>query len=50
VAPFILDGIALSSGSMQADGIHPTASAQPRLLANVLPYLSPLLDAAGAQQ
>ena len=50
VAPFVLDGIALSPGSMQPDGIHPTASAQPRLLANVLPYLSPLLDAAGAQQ
>ena len=47
LAPFILEGIALDSDLMQADGIHPTASAQPRLLDNVLPHLTPLLEAAG---
>lgn len=49
LAPFILEGIALDSDLMQADGIHPTASAQPRLLDNVLPHLTPLLAAAGQQ-
>lgn len=44
IAPFILENIALESGLMQADGIHPTASAQPLLLANVLPYLTPLVQ------
>jgi lysophospholipase L1-like esterase len=28
---------------MQADGIHPTAAAQPRLLANLLPHLKETL-------
>lgn len=41
--PFLLDGVALVPGRMQADGLHPTASAQPRLLDNVWPYLEPLL-------
>ena len=44
VAPFILANIALNSELMQADGIHPTANAQSLLLANVLPYLTPLLQ------
>ena len=44
VAPFILANIALNSELMQADGIHPTAGAQPLLLANVLPYLTPLIQ------
>lgn len=43
VAPFILDGIALEPGMMQADGIHPTAAAQPRIIANLWPSLCPLL-------
>ena len=47
LAPFILEGIALDTDLMQADGIHPTASAQPRLLDNVLPHLTPLLEAPG---
>jgi acyl-CoA thioesterase-1 len=29
---------------MQADGIHPTAAAQPRILDNVWPALQPLLS------
>ena len=43
LAPFFLDGIALEPGMMQADGIHPTAAAQPRIVANLWPSLCPLL-------
>jgi acyl-CoA thioesterase-1 len=43
-APFLLEGVALSPGLMQADGLHPRATAQPRLLDNVWPYLEPLLQ------
>lgn len=45
--PFLLEGVATQAELMQADGIHPTSSAQPRILQNVLPYLNLLLDAAG---
>jgi acyl-CoA thioesterase I len=41
--PFLLDGVATDAALMQADGIHPTAAAQPRLLENVWPTLKPLL-------
>ncbi|MEL7449050.1 MAG: arylesterase, partial [Pseudomonadota bacterium] len=41
--PFLLDGVALDPTLMQADGIHPNATAQPRLLDNVWPGLEPLL-------
>lgn len=41
--PFLLEGVALQPGLMQADGLHPTAAAQPRVLDNVWPYLKPLL-------
>jgi acyl-CoA thioesterase I len=41
--PFLLEGVALSRGMMQVDGVHPTAAAQPRLLENVWPRLRPLL-------
>jgi acyl-CoA thioesterase-1 len=43
LAPFLLEGVALTPGLMQPDGIHPRAAAQPRLLDNVWPYLEPLL-------
>jgi acyl-CoA thioesterase-1 len=43
LVPFFLDGVALQPGLMQADGLHPTAQAQPRLLENVWPALEPLL-------
>jgi len=43
LAPFLLEGIALTPALMQPDGIHPRAAAQPRLLDNVWPYLEPLL-------
>jgi acyl-CoA thioesterase I len=41
--PFLLDGVATDASLMQADGIHPTAAAQPRLLENVWPTLKSLL-------
>ena len=43
LVPFLLDGVAGDGALMQADGIHPTAKAQPRLLENVWPHLEPLL-------
>lgn len=43
LVPFFLEGVALQPGLMQADGLHPTAAAQPRLLDNVWPALAPLL-------
>jgi acyl-CoA thioesterase-1 len=42
-APFLLEGVALTPGLMQADGLHPRAAAQPRMLDNVWPYLEPLV-------
>ncbi len=44
LAPFILDGVAGQPALIQRDGIHPTAEAQPRLLDNILPTLTTLLD------
>jgi acyl-CoA thioesterase-1 len=41
--PFVLQDIALEPGLMQADGIHPTASAQPLILDQVWAALAPLL-------
>jgi len=41
--PFFLEGVGGVAGMMQADGIHPTAGAQPRLLDNLWPLLRPLL-------
>jgi acyl-CoA thioesterase I len=41
---FFLAGVALTPQLMQADGIHPTAEAQPRLLDNIWPVLLPLLQ------
>lgn len=43
LVPFLLEGVALTPGLMQSDGIHPLAVAQPRLLENVWPFLKPLL-------
>jgi acyl-CoA thioesterase-1 len=49
LVPFLLEGIATREGMTQADGLHPTAQAQPLMLANVLPQLLPLLqDAPGS--
>jgi len=46
LVPFIMEGVALDGRLMQADGIHPTAAAQKRLLDNVWPVLKPLLGPA----
>lgn len=46
LVPFLLDGFATTEGMMQADGIHPSAAAQPLMLDNVLPHLLPLLQQA----
>ena len=43
LVPFLLDGVATDDALMQADGIHPTAAAQARLLDNVWPALKSLL-------
>ena len=40
---FLLEGVALNPTLMQSDGIHPNAQAQPILLNNVWPILSPML-------
>lgn len=42
--PFLLEGVALDASLMQADGIHPTASAQPVILDNVWPRLEAWLE------
>jgi len=49
LVPFILDGVATDSQLMQADGIHPTAAAQPIILDNIYPWLVPLIAQASAQ-
>jgi acyl-CoA thioesterase-1 len=43
LVPFILDGVALDPDLMQADGIHPNAAGQPKILENVWPTLVSLL-------
>ena len=44
LVPFFMDGVAAHAGMMQDDGVHPNAAAQPRLLDNVWPHLTPLLE------
>ncbi len=41
--PFMLNNVYDGEGMMQADGLHPTAQAQPKILNNIWPVLSPLL-------
>ncbi|ANY86347.1 MULTISPECIES: arylesterase [Pseudomonas] len=43
LVPFFLDGVGGVPQMMQADGIHPTVGAQPRLLENAWPAIKPLL-------
>ncbi|MBT2143328.1 MULTISPECIES: arylesterase [unclassified Rhodanobacter] len=43
LVPFLLEGIALNPALMQDDGLHPVASAQPRVLDTVWKPLRPLL-------
>ena len=44
MVPFLLDGFAMQRGMFQADGIHPTAAAQTRILDTVWKHLEPLLE------
>ena len=44
VVPFFLNGVAGVETLNQPDGIHPVAEAQPKLLENVWPELSPILN------
>lgn len=49
LVPFLLDGLADAPDPrqwFQSDGLHPTAAAQPRILANVWSYLAPWLGGA----
>ena len=41
--PFLLNEVALNAALMQADGIHPNAAGQPKLLDNVWVALRPML-------
>lgn len=41
--PFLLEPIALDAEAFQADGLHPTAAAQPKLMQHVRASLAPLL-------
>ncbi|MGL4318910.1 MAG: arylesterase [Pseudomonas sp.] len=43
LVPFFMAGVGGVEGMLQADGIHPTTAAQPRLLDNVWPLLKPML-------
>ena len=43
LVPRLLAGVAEDRALMQADGVHPGAAAQPRILDNVWPVLEPLL-------
>lgn len=43
LVPIFMDGVDKDLSAMQRDGIHPNASAQPKLLDNVWPHLKPLL-------
>ena len=42
--PFFLADVAVRDGMMQADGIHPTAAAQPLMQNLVWQFIEPLLD------
>jgi acyl-CoA thioesterase I len=45
LVPFPLEDVALDDSLMQADGLHPNAAAQPRLLDAIWPQLEALLRA-----
>ena len=48
--PFLLEGVWDKPGSMQNDGVHPTAQGHERIALNVLEVLEPLLKAKQKQQ
>ncbi|WP_434778982.1 arylesterase [Neisseria sp. Ec49-e6-T10] len=43
LVPLLIDGFAADLSQFQNDGIHPKASAQDKMMLNVLPKLTPLL-------
>ena len=43
LVPFVFEGFGDDLAQFQPDRVHPVAAAQPRILANVWPVLSPLL-------
>ena len=43
LVPFMLDGFALDPNAFQADGIHPNAGAQPKILENIWPTFATTL-------
>jgi len=47
LVPFLLAGLADDPANFQADQLHPTAAAQPRVLDNVWATLGPLLGKGG---
>ncbi len=49
VVPFFLETVAPNNKLMQSDGLHPTASAQTKLLTHVWQELSPLLPKVNPQ-
>ena len=44
LVPFLFEGFAADRGMFQSDGIHPTAAAQPVMLATVWPHLHVLMQ------
>jgi len=44
LVPFLLNDVAQNPSLMQADGFHPNAAGQPKLIANVWPALKPMLQ------
>ena len=48
LVPFLLEGVALDPGLMQADGIHPNDRGQLKILENVWGGLEPLLVTKGS--
>lgn len=44
VIPFLLEDVALTSGLMQSDGLHPNAQAQPLIAEKIWQQLLPLLN------
>lgn len=44
LVPFLLEGVAQDRSLMQADGLHPKAGSEPRVLENVWSKLAPMLD------
>lgn len=43
LVPFMLEGIATDVSQFQADGLHPTEQAQPRIADTIWQYLEPML-------